>query len=1128
MSNSSPGHRETNKASKSASHSGPNSTTTPYPKVPQQPSFPEIERSVLAYWEREGTFIESINIRPPTTHGSNNEFVFYDGPPFANGLPHYGHLLTGYIKDIVPRYQTMRGRRVERRFGWDCHGLPAEMESEKQLQISGRQAIREFGIDKFNSHCRTSVLKYTKEWETFVNRQARWVNFERDYKTMDLPYMESVLWAFSELWRKGLVYEGYRVVPYSWACETPLSNFETRLDNSYRPRQDPALTVALDLKVSLVGSTKTAILIWTTTPWTLPSNLAVAVHQELEYAIIEHNDGHLILASSAIPRYQREFGEVTPIRTLKGSELLGLEYSPLFPFFRDAANAFRVLHGDFVSADDGTGVVHMAPGFGEDDFTLCAQHNIPVVCPVDSSGKFTGEVGDLAGQHVFEANKIIAQKLKEQGRVIRHETYVHNYPHCWRTDTPLIYKAVSSWYVQVTAFRNRMVELNQQINWIPSHIRDGQFGKWLEGARDWSISRARFWGTPIPIWKSDNPEFPRIDVYGSIKELERDFGVKIEDLHRPFIDSLVRPNPDDPSGKSMMRRVEDVFDCWFESGSMPFAQVHYPFENKDWFEGHFPADFIVEYVAQTRGWFYTLMVLGTALFDRPPFRHCICHGVVLDEEGKKLSKRLRNYPNPEDVYETIGADALRWYLVSSSIVRGGDLLIDREGKGIAEVVRSVINPLWNAYYFFTLYANADGIAANLSTSSPDVLDRYILAKLRETIASAQISLDTYDIPAACQSISLFIEALNNWYIRRSRERFWKEELDEDKQRAYDTLYTVLVTLTKISAPLLPLITEEIFRGLTGYKSVHLSDWPDVEQFQQDDELVKGMDLVRATCSAALAIRERERLRTRLPLSRLTVAGPTASALEPYTSLLRDELNVKEVLLKEEVGDDAVPHLAINARTLGPRLGKEVQNVIAAAKRGDWQLQPDGSPIVAGASLQEGEYTLTFKAPPGSAADQLPSEGLLVSLDINVTKELEEEGLARDTVRLIQQARRDAGLHVSDRIELRIVAHTKLAGILERFKGYLMEQTLTTFCEVVATDDAHGDRPQSKDGIYSCEVTVGATSEPSQGSEPQSSKRIEAQVKEGSDREGPTGASALTITGSHKLLLTVVRVSSSAS
>jgi isoleucyl-tRNA synthetase len=695
----------------------------------------------------------------------------------------------------------------------------------------------------------------------------------------------------------------------------------------------------------------------------------------------------------------------------------------------------------------------MAPGFGEEDLELCRAEGIPVVVPVDDEGRFTGEVPDWAGENVFEANPKIIRALKESGRLVRHDTVLHNYPHCWRTDTPLIYRAMNSWYVKVSAFRERMVELNQRIHWIPGHVRDGLFGNWLENARDWSISRNRFWGTPIPIWKSDDPAHPRIDVYGSIAELERDFGVPVTDLHRPAIDALVRPNPDDPSGRATMRRVSDVLDVWFDSGSMPYAQVHYPFENRDWFEHHFPADFIVEYVAQTRGWFYTLMVLATALFDRPPFRTCMCHGVIVDVSGQKLSKRLRNYPEPEEVFATHGSDAMRWYLVSSAVLRGGELRVEKDGRAIGDVVRGVLLPIWNAWHFFALYANTDGIRAASSPTTATLLDRYALAKTRELVTRAGAAMDAYDVAGACQAVLDFVEALNNWYIRRSRPRFWKAERDADKQAAYDTLGTALSVLCRVASPLLPFVTDEIHRGLTGGESVHLADWPDAAALPDEPELVREMDRVRDVCSTALGMRRQQNVRVRQPLARLIVAGPGAQRLAPYLDLVRDEVNVKQVELSEAIEAFASFKLQLNSRALGPRLGGEMKKVLAAAKAGDWKRDADGV-VVAGQRLEPSEYTLLLEAKPGVACQALASGEMIAVLDFALTPELVQEGLARDVVRMVQQARRDAGLHVADRIHLALALPGEARDAVRAFASYVKEQTLAVELEL---DGSQGGR-----------------------------------------------------------------------
>ncbi|MFT7474691.1 MAG: isoleucyl-tRNA synthetase [Verrucomicrobiales bacterium] len=1040
----------------------------PYPAV-DKPDFPAIEARILERWKTSDTFQRSIDERP-----KDEEFVFYDGPPFANGLPHHGHLLTGFVKDVVPRYQTMRGKKVERRFGWDCHGLPAEMETEKQLGVSGRAAITEFGIDNFNEACRTSVMKYTSDWETTVTRQARWVDFENDYKTMDIDYMESVIWAFKQLWDKGLIYEANRVMPYSWGAETPLSNFEIRLDDATRPRQDPAITVAFELTPTATDPGPMKILAWTTTPWTLPSNLGLIVGPDLDYSVMELNGEYLILGSATVSNYANELEGAVEHSVVKGADLLERTYAPLLPYFadRDDLNAFRVLAGDFVETEEGTGVVHTAPGFGEDDQRIGEENGVGMVVPVDDQGKFTAEVTDFVGRNVLEANSDIIRHIKDLGNLIRHETYEHNYPHCWRTDTPIIYRALPSWYVKVTDFKDRLVELNQEINWVPDNVQNGRFGKWLEGARDWSISRNRFWGSPIPVWRSDNPEYPRIDVYGSLDELEADFGVRPTNLHRPYIDELVRPNPDDPTGQSMMRRVPEVLDCWFESGSMPFAQAHYPFENKEWFEEHYPADFIVEYINQTRGWFYTLHVLAGALFDKPSFQNVICHGVLLAEDGQKLSKKLRNYTEPSNIFERQGADALRWYFMNSNIVRGGDARIS--DRGIDEVTRQVMLPVWNAYSFFTLYANIDNYSAQIRTDSTDELDRYILAKLRTVIEATTERMDAYDLAGATAEITSFLDALNNWFIRRSRDRFWGEanisrhaagsdpassgsindSAADDKIAAFDTLYTVLVNFLKLAAPFLPMIAEEIYTSLTGEESVHLAGWPDAEDFPSDPDLVANMDRVRTVVSAALRLREDQGLRVRLPLPSLTIAGDGANSVASLTHLIADEVNVKSVGFSDELGAFAEFSLQPNGSVLGPRLGGDVQKVFGAAKQGAWTQNDDGSISIAGHTLTPDEFTLNVKPADGVTAAALPSNDAVVVLDTDVTPELEAEGIARDIVRAVQEARKTEDLIVTDRISLTLDLSPTGEAAVKAMESYVSEQTLATSISYSSVEQGH--------------------------------------------------------------------------
>ena len=1012
-----------------------------YKPVNQQISFPQIEVEILKYWDQYNAFHRSL------AKESKNDFVFYDGPPFANGLPHYGHLLSGYIKDVFARYKTMSGYHVQRRFGWDCHGLPAELATEKELGISGRIAIGEFGIDKFNQHCRTSVLKYTNEWNWYVNRQARWVDFDNDYKTMDLSYMESVLWVFKSLYDKGLIYRSSRVMPYSWACETPVSDFETKIDNSYREKQSKTVTIA----VKLVDSYKIIhgdlyMLIWTTTPWTLPSNLALAVGQEIEYSIIKHNNKYYIIASALVQKYEKEIG-VDIVKTLLGRELLNLNYEPIFDYFKSHKGAFKVISGDFVTTEDGTGIVHIAPGFGEDDQRIATENGIEIVCPVDSRGCFTEVVSDYYGLQVFETNDLIIQSLKKRDLLIKTDTYLHNYPFCWRTDTPLIYKAVPSWYLKVTAIKEQMIENNKKINWIPGHIKSGIFGKWLENARDWSISRNRFWGCPIPIWESTDPNYPHIEVYGSISELEEAFGVRIHDLHLPFIDTLTKPNPSDPTGKSFLKRVPEVLDCWFESGSMPYGQAHYPFENQQWFNNNFPADFIVEYVAQTRGWFYTLLVLSTALFNKPPFLNCICHGVILGDGGQKMSKRLQNYPDPKQIFEQYGSDALRCFMLSSPVMRGQDLIIDKKGNGIQDAMRTIIKPLWNAYSFFILYANIDSFKADFSLKSINLLDEYIISSCMILVKRVKTAMDNYDTITAIDEIAQFLSTLNNWYIRRSRDRFWKGDIDVNKIAAFNTLYSILIILCKISAPIIPLISEEIYRNLICAKddeSVHLEAFPNFE-IQINQTLVDNMETVREACSAALNIRNKAGIRVRQPLKAVTFIGLGITNLSnDMKQLVLDEINVKEWI---NLDKDLIPQygnfkLQLYLPIIGKRIPERVKDIIPQSKSGNWRLL-DGELYIGDIKMEKDEYTIKLE-PNQSSQDNCASIGDigLVALDLQVDYHLKLEGIARDIIRFIQQTRKDSGYAVTDKIIISLITEDKtVLEAIDQWKDVIALQTL---------------------------------------------------------------------------------------
>ncbi len=1060
-------------------------------EVNPKPSFPEVETETLQYWQDENTFAKSVEQRPSGKDGEN-EFVFYDGPPFANGLPHYGHLLTGYVKDVVGRYQTMLGHKVERRFGWDTHGLPAELEAERQLGIVDKSEIEGLtgiGIKAFNDACMSSVLQYTEEWEDYVTRQARWVDFKNDYKTLDPEYMESTLWAFKTLYDKDLIFEGHSVLPYCWKDETPLSNHELRMDDDvYQDRTDQAATVGVVLLDEDGKATDDLALIWTTTPWTLPSNLAIAVGEDVEYVAARPKQGKLagrrvIVASNLLDRYATDLGveedaEPAAVEELvedrfQGSALVGRRYAPIFPYFQNLPDseppgpeAFQILGADFVTTEDGTGLVHMAPGFGEDDQIACQAAGIKTVVPVDASGKFTPAVPEYQGVQVFDANRLILADLREnegalaaiapenRAVLVRQDSYQHSYPHCWRCREPLIYKAVSSWFVEVPKIKDRMLELNQQINWVPEHLRDGQFGKWLEGARDWSISRTRFWGAPIPVWKSDNPNYPRVDVYGSYAELERDFG-PVTDLHRPEVDTLVRPNPDDPTGKSMMRRVPEVFDCWFESGAMPFASIHYPFENKEWFDNHYPGDFIVEYVGQTRGWFYTLHVLATALFDKPAFGTSLSHGIVLGDDGRKMSKSLRNYPDVYGVFDTYGSDAMRWFLLSSPVVRGGNLIVTEEG--IRDAVRHVILPLWNAYYFLALYGNASNGGAGITPTRLDEnnaniselpeMDRYLLARSRRVTEEVRRAMDDYDLPKAAELISDQLEVITNWYVRTQRPRFWEENED-----AFNTLYTALLVLVEAAAPLLPLVTEEIWRGLTGEESVHLADYPQLPTEWTDGDLVTDMDEVQDLVSAAHNLRENNKIRVRQPLGSMTIVSDHPQRLQRFAPLIAGEVNVKDVLFQtpEESGLKVHKELSLQPRNFPDDIRPSTSALFNASKRGQWEAEDGGETILFPTVEVDGEqvrltadqFTLReqVEAGDGDAALVLPS-GVFVVLDTEITEELEKEGWIRDLVRQIQQARKQADLHVADRIDMTLTVPQERVGAVDEFADLIKKETL---------------------------------------------------------------------------------------
>lgn len=1002
--------------------------------------FPGIEAKVLQFWDDRDIFKKSLDLRD-----TQNEFVFYDGPPFATGLPHYGHLLAGTLKDIIPRYQTMKGNYVERRFGWDCHGLPVEYEMEKELNLNGKKQIEDYGIAHFNESCRGIVLRYTAEWEKTVKRMGRWVDFHHDYKTMDTSYMETIWWIFKELWNKKLIYEGYKVLPYCPRCSTPLSNFET--NQGYREVVDSAITVRFKVE----SQPETYILAWTTTPWTLPSNLALAVGKDITYLKVKDHSDYYILARERISSYYRKSEDYDIVETLTGNDLVGLRYEPLLPYFASQAGegAFRVVTADFVSTEDGTGIVHIAPAFGEDDFNVCRENGIKLVSPVDEEGRFTAEVGDYQGIAVKEADPLIIRRLKDEKKLIKREQISHSYPHCWRCDTPLIYKAISTWFVRIDQIKDEMLASNHQINWVPAHLKEGRFGKWLENARDWAISRNRYWGTTIPIWRC---VCGQIQVFGSINELEDASGIRLTDLHKHVVDEVEIhcPNCD-----QKMKRIPEVFDCWFESGSMPYAQNHYPFKNKQKFERHFPADFIAEGLDQTRGWFYTLIVISSALFQKPAFKNVIVNGLILAEDGKKMSKRLKNYTEPESIINSYGADALRLYLVSSPVVRGEDLRFTEEG--VKEILRTVLIPLWNSYAFLATYATIDQWKPDPEhrASSPHRLDRWIISVLNRVIEEVNTSMDQYDLQKTISSILGFIDLLTNWYIRRSRRRFWKSENDKDKNEAYHTLYSVLLKLSQLMAPFIPFICEEIYSNLKTPampESIHLTDFPQSDIHTRDYTLEKQMALVQKVVSMGRSLRIKHNLKIRQPLGGfhlVTRLKEEKEILQQMTDLIKEELNVKTLYFDENesalVSFSAKP----NFKTLGPRYGqlmKKISLEIAVLSEDKIEKVLQGEKImlsIDGQSLEIGSDEIIV-ARQEKEDLVIENEGTLtVALDAHLTPELVQEGMIRELVHQIQNHRKEEQLEVTDRIAITCHATPKLYGVIQHYQEYLKNEVLAS-------------------------------------------------------------------------------------
>lgn len=1027
--------------------------------------FPKMEEGVLKFWKDNDIFKKSIEERDP-----ENEYVFYDGPPFATGLPHFGHLVPGTIKDAIPRYQTMRGKRVIRRFGWDCHGVPIENIVERKLDVHGHQAIQEYGVDKFNETCRSIVLTYTNEWREAVTRMGRWIDFDNDYKTMDKSFMESVWWVFKTLYDKGLVYEGFNILPYSPALECPVSNMEVNL-GGYQDVVDPAVTI----RFKVDGEENTYFLAWTTTPWTLPSNLALAVGPDIDYVLVEDDETHdrYYLAEKLVGKYYKDNKGYTLVKKVKGSDLKGMTYEPLFPYFADLKKqgAFVVVTGDYVTTEDGCGIVHTAPGFGEEDYNVLKGTGIPVVCPIDSACRFTSEVPDWEGVFVKDADKSIIAWLKDHGKLVKRENYLHSYPFCWRTKKPLIYRAMSCWFVDVQKIKQTMIDCNEQITWVPEHIKHGRFGKWLEGARDWAISRNRFWGNPIPVWKCDGSDY--IEVIGSIEELEKKCGKKVEDIHKHFVDNLTWPSPD---GKGTMRRIPDVLDCWFESGSMPYAQQHYPFENKERFERIFPADFINEGLDQTRGWFYSLTVLAAALFGKPAFLNCITSGIVLAADGKKMSKSERNFTDPMEIVRTYGADALRFALVDSCLVKADDLKFSDDL--VKDVLKNLLIPLWNAYSFFVTYANIDGYVPS-ETPYKDLvnpLDRWIISATNRLGAEVSHAFDTYDIQGVCQAVVSFIDDLNNWYIRRSRRRFWRSENDGDKKMAYDTLYKVLMTLCKIACPVIPFITEEIYQNLRTDdmpESVHLCFWPEAAADERDEELEREMSLAMKAIAMGRALRSSSNLKIRQPLSSFFIVDRDAGErkiLEKNSDIIAEELNVKKVFIEADESNLVSYSAKANFKVLGSRLGKnmkEVAAIIAGFTSDEISSILDGkcrTVVYSAGSIDLFADDLAVQRSEKEHVKVLNEGTITVGFDTDVTEELLLEGISRDIVRFIQSERKESGFEVSDHIVVLIKGNELVDKAVEGFKDYIAAETLADSLEIAENDGKAAD-------IADCQVYV---------------------------------------------------------
>jgi len=1004
--------------------------------------FVAMEHSILDFWRRGDLFRKSLE------HTRDKKpYIFYDGPPFATGLPHHGHLVSSTLKDIVPRYWTMKGRYVLRRFGWDCHGLPIEHEIDKQLGVSAQDVVRQLGVAGYNAECRKIVQRYVTQWRHTITRLGRWVDFDNDYKTMDADYMESVWWVVKQLWDKELIYQGVKVMPISTELGTVLSNFEAT--SNYQDVQDPAITVLFKLT-----DEDAYLSAWTTTPWTLPSNLAVCVGPDITYAKVNDRTRGIVLylAEARLDEY-RKTHDLEVISTCIGRDLVGRSYEPLFPYFANqrSLGAFVVLMDDYVTTESGTGLVHQAPAFGEDDYRVAKAAGMKAfACPVTLNGIFTDEVPDLSHRYVKEADKDIIKRLKDSGALYEQGVLQHSYPFCYRSDTPLIYRAIPSWYVRVTDFIPDLLAANEQIRWIPGHIKHGRFGNWLKGAIDWSISRNRIWGTPLPIWVNDVTG-SKVCI-GSREELERYTGARVDDLHREFVDPLTFTLDGEPG---TYRRIEEVLDCWFESGSMPYAQLHYPFENQSVFNAGFPAEFIAEGLDQTRGWFYTLTVLAAALYKKPAFRNVIVNGMVVTEAGVKMSKRLRNYTPPDELMESYGADALRLYLINSGLVRGEEQRF--ADSGVKDMTRRTLLPWYNAFQFLMTYATIDGWSPDKGLHyGSNLLDQWILSRLQTLERDIGTEMRKYRLYNVVPRLLEFIDDVTNGYIRLNRDRFWGKDITADKIAAYSTLYTVIEELTMVMAPFTPFLAEHLYQELaklTGQgapkpSSVHLCAYPEPEESLIQPKLEEAVGRLQQIILLGRQRREEVKINLRKPMRRLTIVHRDAEllnelrALEPF---VRRELNVKDVVY-DQAEDNYIRLFAKpNFPVLGKRLGKRMKEFgakIAQLDRGQIDaLQESGSVIIDGETFGPDEIQVLRE--PKAGTHTLSNRFISIDLDCELDDELIAEGKAREVVNRIQRTRKEKNFNVSDRIVVVYDGDPEVTSATASFSTYIATEVLAT-------------------------------------------------------------------------------------